>query len=262
MIAPADEAGIEAAVAGLEDRGFAIIERLVGGDVMADLASELAADFNAVELGDGANCTRRIHSRVLTASPTLQTLVIHPVVLGVLDRMLGPNCVRYQLSSVQGIDVDPGASDQNLHRDDDIFRLPHPHPCFEINVMWAVTDFSAENGATRVVPGSHRLASGDRPDPRDAVAVDMAAGSILMWQGATWHGAGANCSSAARTGVYVGYSLGWLRQEETLYLALPPEAVHPMPERLQRLIGYELKGSSTLGWLDGRDPRDTLGLDC
>jgi ectoine hydroxylase-related dioxygenase (phytanoyl-CoA dioxygenase family) len=148
-----------------------------------------------------------------------------------------------------------------LHRDDDIFRLPHPHPCFEINVMWAVTDFTAQNGATRVVPGSHHLASGETPDPCEATAVEMTAGSELMWQGATWHGAGANHTQMPRVGVYAGYSLGWLRQEEMMYLALPPDAVRPMAEALQRLIGYELKGTMTLGWLDGRDPRKVLALD-
>ena len=87
------------------------------------------------------------------------------------------------------------------------------------------------------------------------------AGSALFWLGSTWHGAGANRSQNVRIGFYAGYSLGWLRQEETMVLALPPETVAPMPEVLQRLIGYELKGSMTLGWLDGRDPRKVLGMD-
>ena len=89
----------------------------------------------------------------------------------------------------------------------------------------------------------------------------MPKGSVLLWLGSTWHGAGANRTDLPRIGVYAGYSLGWLRQEEMMYLALPPETVRPMAETLQRLIGYELKGTSTLGWLDGRDPRDVLGLD-
>ena len=261
MSISSDDARVETAVASLNERGYAIIERLVDAAVMAAMASELAPEFAAIELDGVATLTRRVHSRILAASPILQHLVVHPVVLGVLDHMLGPNCVRYQLSSVQGIEVHPGAGNQNLHRDDDIFRLPHPHPCFEVNLMWAVGDFMAANGATRVVPDSHRLASGEVPDPDAAVAAEMPAGSVLLWQGATWHGAGANLSGTPRTGVYAGYSLGWLRQEEMLYLALPPDAVRPMPEPLQRLIGYELKGSLTLGWLDGRDPRVVLGLD-
>ena len=249
------------AVRGLEDDGFVVVDSLVDRETMAALTDDLAAHFAAIDLAGTGNRTRRIHSRILAASPTLQALVTHPALLGVLDAMLGPHCVRYQISSVQGIEVHPGATDQNLHRDDDIFRIPHPHPCFEVNMMWAVTDFTAENGATRVVPGSHRLASGEEPDPADAIPAEMTAGSVLMWQGATWHGAGANRTETPRIGMYTGYSLGWLRQEEIMYLALPPDAVRPMPENLQRLIGYELKGSITLGWLDGRDPREVLKLD-
>jgi len=251
----------EAAVAALERDGFAVVEGLAGAATMERLARELRPAFDALPDAGLRNRTRRVHSRVIASSPTLQGLLVEPALLGVLDRMLGPHCVRYQLSSAQGIEILPGASDQGLHRDDDIFRLPHPHPCFEINVMWAVTPFTPENGATRVVPGSHRLPGGVKPDPADAVQVVMAPGSLLLWQGATWHGAGANRTATPRMGLYAGYSLGWLRQEETLYLALPPDAVRPMSERLQRLIGYELKGTMTLGWLDGRDPRAVLGLD-
>ena len=249
------------AVAGLERDGYAVIEELVDKATMATLTEDLIPGFNAIDPSTAGNCTRRIHSRTLAVSPILQNLVIHPVLLGVLDKMLGPHCVRYQISSVQGIEVHPGATDQNLHRDDDIFRIPHPHPCFEVNMMWAVTDFTAQNGATRVVPGSHRLASGDKPDPTTAIPTEMSAGSVLLWQGATWHGAGANRTEMPRIGMYTGYSLGWLRQEEMMYLALPPDTVRPMSEQLQRLIGYELKGSMTLGWLDGLDPREVLGLD-
>ncbi len=261
MNGAATEAVVARALEELEDGGYAVIDGLVDASSVAALADDLAPHFAATVLGDGDNLTKRIHSRVLTSSTTLQSMVTHPVLLGVLDAMLGPHCVRYQISSVQGIEVHPGAADQNLHRDDDIFRLPHPHPCFEINVMWAVTDFTTKNGATRVVPGSHRLATGEKPDPAKAISAEMTAGSILMWQGATWHGAGANRTATPRIGMYTGYSLGWLRQEEMMYLALPPASVRAMPETLQRLIGYELKGSHTLGWLDGRDPRAVLGLD-
>ena len=261
MTTPRHGALVARAVQDLEQNGYAVVDGLADTSDMAALTGDLAPHFAAIDLADAGNQTKRVHSRVLASSPTLQHLVAHPVLLGVLDVLLGPNCVRYQISSVQGIEVHPGASDQNLHRDDDIFRLAHPHPCFEVNMMWAVTDFTAENGATRVIPGSHRLASGKEPDPADAIPAEMTAGSILLWQGATWHGAGANTTDNPRIGLYTGYSLGWLRQEEMMYLALPPASVRAMPEKVQRLIGYELKGTHTLGWLDGRDPRTVLGLD-
>lgn len=249
----------EATVAALEADGYAVVEGLADRGTIASVAAELRPHFEAQ--AQRRNATARIHSRVLADAPTLQQRMIDPLVMGVMERLLGPHCVRFQLSSVQGIEVGPGADDQELHRDDDIFRLPHPHPVFEVNVMWAVTDFTAENGATRVVPGSHLWPSGRRPEAGTEIAAAMPAGSALLWLGSTWHGAGANRTDRARIGVYAGYSLGWLRQEEMMVLALPPEAVRPMPEALQRLIGYELKGSMTLGWLDGRDPRKVLGLD-
>ncbi len=252
---------VDAAVGALQDDGYAIVDGLASPEVMRDIATELRPHFDAVAPAERGNATARVHSRVLAGGPALQDRMIDPVVTGVLDRLLGPTCVRYQLSSVQGIEVFPGAADQGLHRDDDIFRLPHPHPVFEVNVMWAVTDFTAANGATRVVPNSHLWPTGRTPEPGGDVVAAMAAGSALLWLGSTWHGAGANRSEAPRIGFYAGYSLGWLRQEEMMYLALPPEAVRPMPEALQRLIGYELKGTMTLGWLDGRDPREALGLD-
>lgn len=250
---------LDTVVAALEAQGYAIVEGLAAPDEIAAVGAELRPHFDAQ--AERRNATARIHSRVLGGAPALQRRMIDPLVLGVMERLLGPHCVRFQLSSIQGIEVGPGAADQELHRDDDIFRLPHPHPVFEVNVMWAVTDFTAGNGATRVVPGSHLWPSGRKPEPGTETAAAMPAGSALFWLGSTWHGAGANRTDRARIGVYAGYSLGWLRQEEMLYLALPPEAVRPMPEALQRLIGYELKGSITLGWLDGRDPRKVLGLD-
>lgn len=256
-----EDALVAATVATLQRDGYAIVEDLADRVTMAAIAGELAPHFAAIAPQARRNATARIHSRVLAGAPVLQQRLIDPVVTGVMAALLGPNCVRWQLSSVQGIEVHPGAADQGLHRDDDIFRLPHPHPVFEVNVMWAVTDFTAANGATRVVPGSHLWPGGQEPEPGSAVPAEMAAGSALFWLGSTWHGAGANHTEQPRIGFYSGYSLGWLRQEEMMYLALPPEAVAPLPEALQRLIGYELKGSLTLGWLDGRDPRKVLGLD-
>lgn len=254
-----EAAGAEAVAAILREHGFCAVERLADAATIGALAEELTPHFDALPLAGAKNRTRRIHSRTLATSPTYGALVLHPLVRAVCGQILGPNCVRDQLSSIQGIEVWPGAADQDLHRDDAIFRMPRPRPEMELNALWAVDDFTAANGATRIVPGSHRWDDARRPAPEDAVAVaEMAAGSVLIWLGSTWHGAGANQSDRPRRGAYVGYSLGWLRQEETLYLALPPGVARTLPEPLQRLIGYELKGTMTLGWLDGGDPRRAL----
>jgi len=255
------ERQVESAVTALERDGYAIIEGLAEQGTARAVADELRPRFDALDIETCRNRTRRIHSRILAEAPALQQRMIDPVAVGIMDRLLGPNCIRHQLSSVQGIEIHPGATDQTLHRDDDIFRLPHPHPVFEVNVMWAVTDFTAQNGATRVVPGSHLWESGREPEPGSEVPAAMTAGSALFWLGSTWHGAGANTTDTPCIGVYAGYSLGWLKQEELMQVALPPETARSMPEVLQRLIGYELKGTITLGWLDGQDPRAVLGLD-
>ena len=250
---------ISDAVEKLHARGYAVLENLVPDDLMDNVASELARHFGEAGV-ISSNNTNRVHSRILANSPALQNQIVAPDILAILDEVLTPNCIKYQLSSIQGIEVQPGALDQGLHRDDDIYRLPHPHPVFEVNVMWAVTDFTEENGATRLIPNSHGWSSGRLPDEESPIQAAMPRGSALLWLGSTWHGAGANCTQTPRIGLYAGYSLGWLRQEETLYLALPPDQARLMPETLQRLIGYEIKGTCTLGWLDGRDPREVLGL--
>jgi ectoine hydroxylase-related dioxygenase (phytanoyl-CoA dioxygenase family) len=260
----------------LQEHGLCIVEGLGDAATMSALGAELAPLFEAIPMeenggpmeengpmsGNGAaprNRTRRVHSRLLASSPAYGALVLHSLVRAVCGEILGPHCVRDQLSSVQGIEVWPGAGAQELHRDDAIFRMPRPRPEMELNAMWAVDGFTAENGATRIIPGSHRWEDGRKPGPADeVVAAEMPAGSVLIWLGSTWHGAGANGSRRPRRGAYVGYSLGWLRQEETLYLALPPAVARELPEPLQRLIGYELKGTMTLGWLDGGDPRRVL----
>ena len=163
----------------LNRRGYAVIESLVEPSAMDLVAAELRPHFDSAASERRHNATDRIHSRVLATAPELQQRMVDPVVLGVMDLILGPNCVRYQLSSVQGIEVHPGAADQSLHRDDDVFRLPHPHPVFEVNVMWALTDFTAKNGATRVVPGSHAWPSGKTAEPGSEVLAVMPKGSVL-----------------------------------------------------------------------------------
>ena len=259
MLQPKPKSEISRAVEQLNGQGYTVLERLVPDALMDNVARELEPYFAAADAASSNN-TRRIHSRVLANSPALQNQIVVPDILAIIDQLLAPNCIKYQLSSIQGIEVYPGAVDQDLHRDDDIYRLPHPHPVFEVNVMWAVSEFTEENGATRLIPNSHVWESGRFPGEEQPIHAAMPKGSALLWLGSTWHGAGANRTQIPRVGLYAGYSLGWLRQEETLYLALPPDQARLMPETLQRLIGYEIKGTSTLGWLDGRDPRDVLGL--
>jgi ectoine hydroxylase-related dioxygenase (phytanoyl-CoA dioxygenase family) len=161
-----------------------------------------------------------------------------------------------QLSAPTGIDIAPGEKAQILHTDDSIYPVPRPHADIVLNSMWAFDDFTAENGATRVVPGSHKWT--DRlPTEEETVTVTMPAGSVLFIRGTLWHGGGANRSDAPRLGVLLEYAAGWVRQQENHVLAVPREVVRTLDPRLQELLGYGVY-PPFVGYVDGRHPRRVL----
>jgi ectoine hydroxylase-related dioxygenase (phytanoyl-CoA dioxygenase family) len=149
------------------------------------------------------------------------------------------------------------------HRDQwayDFFRFPAGYEV-QVSTMWAMTEFTEENGATRVVPGSHHAADRLRLEPGDTIGAAMARGSVLLYTGSVYHGGGANRSDAVRIGMNVDYNVGWLRQEENQYLAVPIEIARTLPEPMQRLIGYA-RGAYALGYVgDMRDPIEVLRPD-
>lgn len=230
---------IEHAVSAVERDGVVVLEAATHKEQMRALKSEIAHHLEKIEVAAVRNRTKRVASHILRDTPTYRRLVTHPLPLALCQRLLKPNCWRYQPSCAQAIEVCPGAQRQNSHQDDDIYQMPHPHVLFELSMMWAIDDFTLENGATIVVPGSHLWCEGRRPNDFDpTLDAVMPSGSLLVWAGSTWHAAGANSSNASRVGAYVGYSLGWLAQEDNLYLALPPDAARCFEEPLHRLIGY------------------------
>jgi ectoine hydroxylase-related dioxygenase (phytanoyl-CoA dioxygenase family) len=180
-------------------------------------------------------------------------------VLDAVARVLA-HATTFQLHLTQMISIGPGQPAQPVHRDQwayDFFTFPSG---FEVQVstMWAMTDFTEENGATRVVPGSHRAGDRERYTVADTVGAEMRSGSVLLYTGSAYHGGGANNSDAVRIGMNVDYNLGWLRQEENQYLAVPLEVARTLPESLQRLIGYA-RGAYALGYVgDLRDPIELL----
>lgn len=171
----------------------------------------------------------------------------HKLVLKLCDGFLLPYCQRYQLHLTQVIRLRPGQGLQPIHRDRWAWgtHLAHVEP--QLNTIWAVTDFTADNGATRVVPGST-----DWPDDRHAeegeiTQAEMRAGSVLIYTGSVFHGGGENQSDSDRIGLNITYSLGWLRQEENQYLSTPPDLARDLPKNLQELIGYSM-GQYALGY--------------
>lgn len=196
--------------------------------------------------------TRRLYSP-LAKTRALDSLVLSPWIEQLADRLIGP----HTLSSVLAIQIGPGEVAQPIHYDAAAYPLPRAHDEVVFNIMWALDDFTLDNGATVIHPGSNHWP--DTAPPVDATAVQavMPAGSILVWTGRTFHGGGANRTARERLGLITEYVAGWLRPHENIQAAIPTELAREMPPRLQELIGYHLY-PEFLGFVDGRHPRKAL----
>ncbi|MEM8935175.1 MAG: phytanoyl-CoA dioxygenase family protein [Pseudomonadota bacterium] len=179
---------------------------------------------------------------VLGLSQTSAEIIAHPLVINIADAVLKRHCENYRIGSTTAIEILPGEAAQVLHRDDDMYPMRLPGIETQIGAMWALDDFTIENGATRVVPGSHDLREIESVGETDIEQAVMPKGSVLFYLGSTVHGGGANRAEAPRTGLITTYSLGWLRQEENQYLAVPREIADAYPEHIRRLMGYQSHG--------------------
>ena len=194
-----------------------------------------------------------------------EEILCHPFYAGVCDAILGPSCSRYQLNVAQVMDRGPGAEQQILHRDEDVWvHLPRPHPEVQLASVIALVDFSAELGATVVVPGSHRWERGRQPKPEELACAEMPAGSAVVYLGSTIHAGGRNATADRwRRGMHMSFVVGWLRTEDNNYLSTPPDVARTLPRRSQELLGYAAHdaiavGGGYLGTVDLLDPIDLL----
>ena len=186
--------------------------------------------------------TRRV-TGLVSRSETVRDVVTHDLSQELAERHLAANCERIQLHVTAAVSIGPGARAQLLHREEDLFPFfPVPRPNLILASMWAINDFTASNGATLLVPGSHRWEAGRKATPDEVASAEMPAGSVLYWLGGTLHGGGANTSNSWRYGVILTYSLGWLRQEENQYLDIPPEVLATLTPELQALTGHAMHG--------------------
>ncbi len=255
-------ASTDEAMAILEEDGAVIFRNLVDDDVIDRVNEELEPYLTRACFGEGefwGRKTQRVSSLIAKSRTYGEELATAPQILAVMDRLLLPRCERYQLHVTQAVKIAPGEGRQIVHRDDGLMPFRHPGPQCLCNTMWALSDFTVDNGATNVIPGSHLWDDDTYPDDDSRVAFAvMPRGSCLIYLGSVFHGGGRNVTTNAyRTGAITGYSLGWLRQEENQYLAVPPAVARHLREDVQHLIGYHLH-DIFLGWVEGQDPHVVL----
>lgn len=240
-------------IAALRRNGAVILRSLIASDLADAVADELRPHFDSEGAQPQSDFngykTLRIMG-ILARSRRSAELIGHPRILEIADAILLPHCLNYRIGSTTGIEIWPGEGPQLLHRDDAIYPARMPGMELQISTNWALGDFTLENGATRVVPGSHRRLVPYPPTEDEVVQAVMPKGSVLVYMGSAYHGGGANRTNRPRMGVVNTYSLGWLRQEENQYLTIPREIADSYPERIRRLMGYQGHGHM-LGWYPG-----------
>jgi hypothetical protein len=253
-------APLDAAIDILRRDGVLVIEDAIPPEQLARIDADMKPWFDAAFHGAGAlfgRKTKRFGGLFAKAASTAD-LALDPTVLALMEQILkgpdpaAPRCDAIELNLTQAIGIEPGEPAQFLHRDEELWSFPHT---FELmtNAMWALDDFTAENGATRLIPGSHLWPRDREPQPGVAISAEAPKGSVILWVGGVLHAGGANRSNAIRRGLVMSYRLGWLASGEKLLLSTPPEVARRLPERLQRLLGYQLHRPN-LGWVEGQDP--------
>ena len=227
--------------------------------IKSDLQPYIEATMRSNDDFGGFKTTRT--GALMARSPSCRELVIDPRILGIVEGFLGPYANNFQLHVTQIIRVLPGEKVQLPHRDRWAWSQlnlpagaePEFNPALDklmagiepqLNTMLALTDFTKENGATRVAPGSSSLPVDAEPPDEEYISAEMTSGSMLVFTGSVFHGAGANESESARMGLNIDYTLGWLRQEDNQYLSCPPEIAKDLDPKLQSLLGYTAGGPS------------------
>jgi ectoine hydroxylase-related dioxygenase (phytanoyl-CoA dioxygenase family) len=238
--------------------GFTIVEDAIEPDLTDALAEDLLRLERELAVAPARNDfegtrTVRIYN-LLAHGPLYERIPVHASVLPIVEGVLDPGCL---VSSLSSIAIGPGETAQPIHADDMVIPLAKPHEAIICNSMWALTDFTEANGATRVVPGSHREASPTYGGDVPTVAAEMCRGSVLVWHGSLWHGGGANRTGERRVGIAMNYCAGFLRQQENQQLGIPPETVRRFSARLQELVGYGIY-RGLIGHVDRESPAQRL----
>ena len=245
---PAD-ADAEMIVAAVKKDGAVVLDDVISPEFVAALREEtdpyMDHTSNGKDSFTGYKTTRT--GGLMVRSAKCRDLIEHATILNPCRMYLAPYCERVQLHLSQIIRIRPGETAQTIHRDRWAWgaHLAHVEPQF--NTIWALTDFTTENGATQVVPGSTSWPDDQKAEPDQVTQAEMKAGSVLIYSGSVFHGGGKNGSDGDRIGLNITYALGWLRQEENQYLSCPPELAKDLNPTLQELAGYAM-GQYALGY--------------
>ena len=246
-------------LARIEADGYTVVPDAIPLDLVDALVDELARLERDLGVGPSRNgfegrSTVRIYN-LLARGRVFEQVPVHPAVLPLVEGVLDPGCL---VSSLSSIAIDPGEIAQPIHADDQVMPLAKPHVATVCNSMWALTDFTEANGATRVIPGSHLADHSPEYGARfDSVPAEMARGSVLVWHGSLWHGGGANTTDRRRIGLAMNYCAGWIRQQENQQLGVPTEVARGFAPRLRELCGYGVY-QGLIGHIDRRPASDVI----
>lgn len=255
-----DPAVVAGHVERIAAQGFTVVADAIETDLVDGLVEDLERLERALDLQPATNRfegfnTWRIYN-LLARGPLYERIPVQPSVLPIVEGVLDRGCL---VSSLSSIAIGPGEQAQPIHADDQLIPIPKPHPPTVCNTMWALTDFTADNGATRVIPGSHlRDCSPDFGQDYDSVPAEMAKGSVLIWHGSLWHGGGSNRTQRRRVGIAMNYCAGYIRQQENQQLGIPLATVRGFSPRLQELVGYGVY-MGLIGHIDKQAPLHLLG---
>jgi ectoine hydroxylase-related dioxygenase (phytanoyl-CoA dioxygenase family) len=246
---------LEAHLTRIAEDGYTILPDAIEPDLVDEIDEallKLEHDLGTVpadNLFEGVR-TMRVYN-LLVHGATFEKIPVHPNVLPVVEAVLDPGLL---ISSLSSIAIGPDEQAQPIHADDQLIPLTRPHVPIICNTMWAISDFTEENGATRLVPGSHLLDEAPNPlELYETIAAEMPKGSVLVWVGSLWHGGGANRTDVRRVGIAMNYCAGYIRQQENQQLGIPPSLVKTFPRRLQELIGYSVY-NGLVGHIDKQNP--------
>lgn len=242
--------GQEEILEALDADGAVIIKDVIGADTVRQMSDEVMPFIQATPMGRDDFTGRKTQrtGALVARTPTCRDLIMHPTLLNAARGFLAPYTDKIILHLTQTIHINPGNPAQPLHRDrlawgNHIPRSIEP----QFNTLWALTDFTQKNGATRCVPGSHKWDDDHQATDDQIVQAEMAAGSVFLYTGSVLHSGGENLSNASRLGLNLTYTLGWLRQEENQYLSCPPHIAKDLDPELQELLGYT-QGNYALGY--------------